>query len=78
MKFYADVWGGEMNKVVDFGSDPDHYADCLNRKSNNYSSNYEHWLRRSSLSECSCFILIFIRVVCRPFFAKNNQALQYK
>ena len=27
MKFYGGVWGGKMNKFLDFGSDPDHHVD---------------------------------------------------
>ena len=27
MKFYGGIWGGEKNKWLDFGSDPDHKSD---------------------------------------------------
>ena len=28
MKLYGGAWGGKSNKRIDFGSDPDHHADC--------------------------------------------------
>ena len=28
MKFYGGVRGGKRSKWLDFGSDPDHHADC--------------------------------------------------
>ena len=28
MKFYGGIWDGKRNKWLDFGTNPDHHADC--------------------------------------------------
>ena len=46
MKFYGGIVGGERNKWLDFGSNPDHHANSW--KSDHYATNYERILLKFS------------------------------
>ena len=48
MKIYGGVLGGKMNKLLDFGRDPDHCADCPIRKPASTRTNYERILMKLS------------------------------